>query len=66
LTATEQEVLIEKNSSHFTGKQIEKLEGRTRTNKIVFIQRKENLVGKTVNVEIVEAYPHSLIGEIKC
>ena len=60
LIGTKQEVLIEKNV-----KQAGKLEGRTRTNKIVFIQSRKNLVGKKVEVKIIEAYPHSLFGKIK-
>jgi len=87
LVGSVQEVLVEKYTSS-------KLEGRTRTNKIVFVNREEDLprvfrqngvgdnvkkvscyslstqrkvrglLGKTVNVEITQANPHSLIGNI--
>ncbi len=64
LVGTKQEVLFEKDNK-------QKFEGRTRTNKIVFVSpvspaggEEENLVGKIVKVEITQAYAHSLIGII--
>jgi tRNA-2-methylthio-N6-dimethylallyladenosine synthase len=38
--------------------------GRTRTNKIVNFAGGKNLLGKTVRVRIVEAFLHSLRGEM--
>ncbi len=38
--------------------------GRTRTNKIVNFTGDRDLVGKTVRVRIVEAFLHSLRGEM--
>jgi tRNA-2-methylthio-N6-dimethylallyladenosine synthase len=39
--------------------------GRTRGNRIVNFPGRAGLIGKTVSVRIVEAFPHSLRGEIE-
>jgi len=41
------------------------LTGRTRSNKIVNFEGSLDLVGKTVPIKILKAYPHSLRGEIQ-
>lgn len=57
LVGTRQEVLLEKYNKG-------KLEGRTRTNKIVFLTGDDDLLGRIVKVKISEAYSYSLIGSI--
>ena len=61
LKGKEVEVLIEGESPNNP----DKLMGRTRTNKIVIIDRDDSLVGKIVNVEIEEVTPFYLTGKIK-
>ncbi len=64
LVGTEQEVLLEKYDQ-------DNPEGRTRTNKIVFVnpaspagREEKYLLGKTIKVKITQAHAHSLIGSI--
>ncbi len=58
LVGTEQEVLLEKYDK-------DKPEGRTRTNKIVFVNGEKDLLGKTIKVKITQAHAHSLIAKIQ-
>jgi tRNA-2-methylthio-N6-dimethylallyladenosine synthase len=41
----------------------EEMTGRTRGNRIVHFPGRDGLIGKTVSIRIVEAFPHSLRGE---
>jgi len=43
----------------------EEMTGRTRGNRIVHFPGRAGLIGKTVSVRIVEAFPHSLRGEVE-
>jgi tRNA-2-methylthio-N6-dimethylallyladenosine synthase len=43
----------------------EEMTGRTRGNRIVHFPGRTGLIGKTVSVRIVEAFPHSLRGEVE-
>lgn len=54
-------VLVEKQNARNPAD----LTGRTRTNRIVHFRGAAGLVGKTVAVKIVEAYAHSLRGELQ-
>ncbi len=55
------EVLVEGRSKQSD----QNVTGRTRSNKIVNFEGNLDLVGKMVPVKILEAYPHSLRGEIQ-
>ena len=43
----------------------DKWQGRTRNDKLVFIETQKDYLGKTINVEISKTGPWSLQGEIK-
>jgi tRNA-2-methylthio-N6-dimethylallyladenosine synthase len=43
----------------------EEMTGRTRGNRIVHFPGRAGLIGKTVSVRIVDAFPHSLRGEVE-
>jgi tRNA-2-methylthio-N6-dimethylallyladenosine synthase len=55
-----EEVLVEGRSKQSA----QDVTGRTRSNKIVNFEGDMKLVGTMVSVRIIEAYPHSLRGEI--
>lgn len=60
LKGTIQEVLVEGVSKG----NINRLSGRSRTNKLVNFDGSEKLIGKLVNVKIIEPHTWSLLGEI--
>ncbi len=49
----------------FEGKSKDRWRGRTPTNKLVFVDDKEILLGKIIDVEITWTGPWSMIGEVK-
>ena len=60
LKGTIQEVLVEGVSKG----NLNRLSGRSRTNKLVNFDGSETLIGKLVNVKITEPHTWSLLGEI--
>lgn len=62
LIGTVVEVLVEKESPG--GPLFAWLQGRTDTNKIVHFKGNPNLVGQFVTVQLTEAFPHSLSGQL--
>jgi len=60
LKGTVQEVLVEGISKGNKNR----LSGRTRTNRLVNFEGTEDLIGKLVNVKIIEPHTWSLLGEI--
>ncbi len=56
------DVLVEKNNDAQTGS--DNLSGRSTQNKIVHFAGRSELVGQTVQVKIVEAFPQTMYGEL--
>ena len=59
LLGTKQEILVEVRSKTNP----DMITGRTRTNKIVHFSSEENLLGKLIDVEIIEAKSWTLTGK---
>ncbi len=55
------DVLVESKSEKYEGQYI----SRTSCNRVVNVLSRDNIVGEIVNVKVIEALKHSLIGEIQ-